>query len=221
MSITRLLTLLFITLFSSGQSGAAEREDRSANADQGVQTAQNEPLEQGDTSQPGITRPPYQPVPQAAPYQTNGSAPYIRPAPMPAAGLAIEPRRAEPSSPQSQVPRWLEEVRAQRRALYEQRRAAHQARIDAFDPIGSAKRDERHELQRRHQEERRELIESERRLYLNRGPWLSPLAPMPPPSAEPDPLARGSLESRSQQPAQGSSPQTPSDWNNLWYYKGW
>lgn len=221
MSIIRHPILLFIALFSSGESGAAEREDRSANADRGAPSAQSETLEQGDTSQQGITRLPYQPVPQAAPYQTNGSAPYTRTAPMPAPSLAMEPRRAEPGSPQSQVPRWLEEVRAQRRALHEQRRAAHQARIDAFDPIGSAKRDERHERQRRRQEERRELIESERRLYLNRGPWLSPLAPRPPPSAELDPLARGSLESRSQQPAQGASPETPSDWNNLWYYNGW
>lgn len=140
---------------------------------------------------------------------------------MPTPGLVMDSRRGEPISPQTQVPRWLEEVRAQRRALHEQRRAAHQARIDALDPMGSAKRDQRQELQRRRQEERRELIENERRLYLNYGPWLRPLAPRPPQAAELDPLSGGSLESRGEQPSNSTSPRTPLDWNNLWYYNGW
>jgi hypothetical protein len=139
--------------------------------------------------------------------------------------LPVDARRAEPISPQSTVPRWLEEVRAQRRALHEQRRAAHQARIDALDPVGSAKRDEREKLRRRRQEERRELMESERRLYLNHGPWLSPLAPQPPPATDLNALSRGSLdaadEMKPKEPRSDGDARTPSDWNNLWYYNGW
>lgn len=137
----------------------------------------------------------------------------------------IDPRRPGPDTALPSVPRWLEEVRAQRRALHAQRRAAHQARHDALDPIGAAKRDQRREQMRRREEEVRERIETERRLYLNHGPWLSPLIPAPPFPGD-DPLAGGSLvdEHPSQAPeapAPRSDPLAPSDWNNLWYYRGW
>ncbi len=72
----------------------------------------------------------------------------------------------------------------------------------------------------------REFIETERRLYFNRGPWFNPLAPM-----GGGPLTRGSLvedqapepsePSRSEPSSARSEPLTPSDWNNLWYYRGW
>lgn len=156
-------------------------------------------------------------APQAADARTP--SPY---APMPA-----------PSAHPPQIPRWLEEVRAQRRALHEQRRAAHQARHNALDPVGAAKRDERQDQQRRRRQEMREMIETERRLYLNRGPWFNPLAPAgppvesrrPPPTAG-GPLTRGSLAEdqapeRSEPSSASGEPLTPSDWNNLWYYNGW
>lgn len=145
--------------------------------------------------------------------------------PQPTPGIGMEPRLAGPVGAPPAVPRWLDEVRAQRRALREQRRAAHQARQHALDPIGAAKRDERQEQMRRRQEEVRERIETERRLYLNRGPWLNPLVPAPPYSGG-DPLTRGSLidepaRMMPEAPPPGTDSLTPSDWNNLWYYRGW
>jgi len=159
------------------------------------------------------------------PFQTGASITVAPRPPPPGPSFFIEPRRAEPN-PSSTVPPWLEEVRAQRQALREQRRAAHHARQEALDPIGTAQRDERKELHRRRQEEMRERIETGRRLYLNHGPWFAPLIPRPPPAgAELDPLARGSLSHQDsagdEQPSNGGGMRTPSDWNNLWYYNGW
>jgi hypothetical protein len=219
MPITRLLTFLLIAPLSSFNSGAAEIEESSANIER---VQQQTP---GATPAPAVVHPRYQAAPLTSPYKPNASPAHDRAAPKQTPGLPVNPRRAEPVGPQSAVPRWLEEVRAQRRALREKRRAAHKARIDALDPIGSAKRDEREDLRRRLQEERREQIESERRLYLNRGPWLSPLAPRPPLPAGLDPLARGSLDPQDAlqdpPPRPEGDPMTPSDWDNLWYYNGW
>lgn len=118
------------------------------------------------------------------------------------------------------VPRWLEAVRAQRRALQQQHQAAHEARRQALDPVGSAQREARRErfLQRR--QERRELIESERRRYWNSGPWLDPLpSPARPPLAGPGSPA----PEEPAQPAPDRERQAmpPPDWDNLWYYRGW
>ncbi|MBK1703862.1 hypothetical protein CKO40_04710 [Halochromatium glycolicum] len=129
-----------------------------------------------------------------------------------------------------QVPRWLKEVRAQRRALQQQRRAAHQARHEALDPIGAAKREERQERRLRRRQEVREFIEHERRLYLNWGPWITPLVPRPPPTPGVDPLTQGSIGSSTDAAdgppaaapnADGAAIPTPSDWDNRWYYNGW
>jgi hypothetical protein len=126
------------------------------------------------------------------------------------------------------VPRWLKEVRAQRRALQEQRRAAHQARHDAIDPIGAAKREERQEQLQRRRQEVREFIEYERRLYLNWGPWITPLVPRPPSHPGADPIAEGSIGTRDDEAAarepkaaDGAPPAPPSDWDNRWYFHGW
>ncbi|MEA3639424.1 MAG: hypothetical protein VBE63_05710 [Lamprobacter sp.] len=127
--------------------------------------------------------------------------------------------------PPSSTPPWLEEVRAQRRALREQRRHAHEARMKALDPIGAAQRDEHKELVRRRQEEMRDLFETERRLYLNRGPWFSPLTPNQPLAPALTPFAGGSLNPQvraaDEQPSDSTRGLAPSDWNNLWYYNGW
>lgn len=126
------------------------------------------------------------------------------------------------------MPRWLKEVRAQRRALQRQRRAAHQARHEALDPIGAAKREERHEQLQRRRQEVRDYIEHERRLYLNWGPWITPLIPRPPPPPGADPIAQGSIGNRlgDSQPDSPSPPAeavkpVPTDWDNRWYYNGW
>lgn len=130
-----------------------------------------------------------------------------------------------PTQAQTPVPRWLEEVRAQRRALQQQRRAAHQARHEALDAIGAAKREERKEQIERRRQEVREFIAQERRLYLNRGPWIAPLAPHPPPIPGLDPLAGGSAgDGGTRDPVDASEQPAvpaPSDWDNRWYYNGW
>lgn len=220
-SISRLLLILLIVLllgakvFASEPEGLPEDPEHSTASSQGpaVSEPMTAPLQQGIN--PTASAP--------APYQAGGSATITPRPPPPGPSFFIEPRRAESNS-SSTVPPWLEEVRAQRHALREQRRAAHHARQEALDPIGTAQRDERKELHRRRQEEMRERIETERRLYLNQGPWFAPLIPRPPP-AELDPLARGSLSrqdsTRGEQPSHGGDRRAPSDWNNLWYYNGW
>ncbi len=217
MSITRPLLILMIGPLAIAKVSATEPEDRREDA-----AAVEQPAQGPATAAPGFgTRNPK--APTMAPYQAGGSPALLPPGPVP--GMVREPRRPEPAGSQSTVPRWLEEVRAQRRALRDQRRAAHQARLEALDPIGAAKRDERKELMRRRQEEMRELIETERLLYLNRGPWFNPLFPRSPLAPKLDPLAGGSLApqkaKRGEQSTSSGDIQAPSDWNNLWYYHGW
>ena len=224
MSIMRPLLIFIIAPLAIAKVGATELEDRREDA-----MPVEQPAHSPASAEPVFTAPDPK-APTIAPYQAGGSPGLMPPSPRPAPSLVMEPRRPEPTGPQSSVPRWLEEVRAQRRALHEQRRAAHQARLQAMDPMGTAKRDERTELRLRRQEGVRDLIETERRLYLNRGPWFSPLAPRPPPVPELAPPTRDSLDPRldpqgaagiEQQPSSSTSTQAPPDWNNLWYYNGW
>ncbi|WP_462320794.1 hypothetical protein [Halochromatium sp.] len=220
MSIIRPLMMLMIAPLMIAEIGAAGLGDQREEVPQVEQPAHSQASAHPRTGSQA------QETPKSPPYRGRTAPALGQPVPMPAPGLVMEPRRLEPSGSQSQVPRWLEEVRAQRRALREQRRAAHKARLEALDPIGTAKRDERKELIRRRQEEMRDLIESERLLYLNRGPWISPLAPRPPLRPKLDPLAGGSLDPQQpehgeQQPTDSTDSQAPSDWNNLWYYRGW
>lgn len=222
MSITRLSSLLLIVAALSTAIFATE-PDPASDDSQRSEPSSHSP---SAASPQGATPPHTQLSPAGIPTQGAGPSAFSGPAPMRPPGLVLEPRRSESlKPPPAPVPRWLEEVRAQRRALHEQRRAAHEARIEALDPVGTAKRDEREKLRRRRQAEVREMIESERRLYLNRGPWLSPLAPKPPLASDLDPLADGSLAppeaARDEQPSPSDSQGTPSDWNNHWYYNGW
>lgn len=174
---------------------------------------------------------------ETQPHTNNGEPPRrkpVLPGRAPArpigAGRPGEPIHRDPFSARSQpaVPRWLKEVRAQRRALQEQRRAAHQARHDAIDPIGAAKREERQEQVQRRRREVRDFIEHERRLYLNWGPWVTPLVPRPPSLPGVDPIAEGSIGSRNAddvghdpETRDGTKPLPPSDWDNRWYFHGW
>ncbi|MFP4278506.1 MAG: hypothetical protein ACOC26_04050 [Halochromatium sp.] len=202
MSITRLLPTVVIALLASMGLGLADTGNRAQGAPPDEQQAVDARSAAPQAPMPAPTPAPT-PVPGAHPPQTAGMH-------------------------QPQIPRWLEEVRAQRRALHEQRRAAHQARHDALDPLGAVKRDERQAQRRRRRQEMREMIETERRLYRNRGPWFSPLTPVTPmaPTAG-GPLMRGSLAEdqapeRSDEPSSASGePLPPSDWNNRWYYRGW
>jgi hypothetical protein len=145
-------------------------------------------------------------------------------APMANSPPAMQPWPTESISAQHGAPQWLDEVRAQRRALLEQRRAARQARQEARDPIGSAQREERQAWLRRRQEERRSRIETLHRPYLNHGPWLMPLAPSRP-GADLEQDRDGESVSMPQPTDQGSDHQDPTPgsggWNNLWYFNGW
>lgn len=86
--------------------------------------------------------------------------------------------------------------------LADQRRAQRDVEQDA----------RKEEFLRRRQE-RLELIDQERRLFLNYGPWLEPMAPASPVEFPPK---------RSRANAPTSTPDhPPAGWDNRWYYNGW
>jgi hypothetical protein len=135
----------------------------------------------------------------------------IQPTDAPQLGQQIDPHAGEsaPAAP-NRIPRWLDEVRAQRQALQEQRRAQHEARRRAIDPIGAAQQEAREDAFFRRRQERREMLDQDRRSFVNQGPWA---APWPSPR---EALPPGE---------QGDRPATPSDslpdWDNGWYFRGW
>ena len=135
----------------------------------------------------------------------------MQPADVPQLGQQIGPQAGE-SAPAAanRVPRWLEEVRAQRQALQEQRRAQYEARRRAIDPVGAAQQEAREDAFFRRRQERRDMIDQDRRSFVNHGPWAAPW-----PSLQ-EGLSTGE---------QGDRPATPSDalpdWDNGWYFRGW
>jgi hypothetical protein len=140
-----------------------------------------------------------------------------------------EPWVAPGDAAQDPYPRWLDAVRAQRRALQEHRRVEHQARRRAMDPVGSARHEALEQtLERRRQElrdlrDRREMMAEERRLFMNMGPWVTPWPP-PPGSAQPAP-APVMPDAKPAAPPdwpQQSPPATElPEWDNGWYFRGW
>jgi hypothetical protein len=129
----------------------------------------------------------------------GGSGP-AQPMPPPHAPAQLP---AMPDPPGS-MSRWLDEVRAQRRALQDMRRAHQDARKDEF-------------LRRRH--EMLDRMESDRRLFRNRGPWLEPLPPATlPPSLEPP--EHGIADHDDDASGDGHH-YPPPGWDNGWYYNGW
>ncbi|HCS92867.1 MAG: hypothetical protein N838_12915 [Thiohalocapsa sp. PB-PSB1] len=132
------------------------------------------------------------------------------------------PRRMEaspelPTPSSGSVPRWLEEVRAQRRALQQQRRVQHKARRRAIDPQGSAKQEARREAFLRRRQQTLEKMDQDRRLFMNQYPWtqLEAAVPLfePPTHADKPPMGSAPDD-------HGASYPLP-DWNNGWYYRGW
>jgi hypothetical protein len=127
------------------------------------------------------------------------------------------------------VPRWLEDVRAQRRALQEQRRAHQAARRRAIDPVGEAERQAREQEFYRRRQDMRQMIEQDRRLFFNFGPWPSRWA-VPPATTK---MPSDADYSRDSDQAQGAGSGAPAgqsetqstpvlpDWNNSWYFHGW
>ena len=132
------------------------------------------------------------------------------------------PPEGEPVSP------WLDEVRAQRRAREERRRATKEA-IDArrrwIDPWGAAQHEAREQEVQRRRDAFLEKIEREREAFRNQAPWTPPQTPWPeeiaaPALETPAPVeaeTAGSPEPSVQQPP----PYAPHGWNNHWYYRGY
>lgn len=141
----------------------------------------------------------------------------------------MQPHRQGEPAPHDVVPRWLEAVRAQRRALQERRRAQHQARRRALDPMGTARQEAlEQELQRRRRE-MRDMIAQDRWLFLNFGPWLAPM-PSPPvgnapaggptdPPGEPPADPTGQTQEHTE-PVPRQMDELP-EWDNGWYFRGW
>ena len=130
-------------------------------------------------------------------------APSLQTAQSPALPPAHAPAHApiHPPAHPAALP-WFDEVRDQRRMLADQRRARREVEQDA----------RKGEFLRRRQE-RRELIDQDRRLFLNYGPWLEPMAPATRADFPPEPpRADGSIDTPDHPPA---------GWDNGWYYNGW
>ncbi len=121
------------------------------------------------------------------------------PVPAPAAPGEGAPTGVGPGDADSGVP-WLQEVRAQRQAI-EERRRANRAAFAA---------------QREAREDRREARRArlERDWAARQGLYPPPVEPPPPPAA-PDPAAAAA------QSAAAPAPAAPPDWNNVWYFRGY
>jgi hypothetical protein len=132
------------------------------------------------------------------------------------------PASQDTPMPHDGAPRWLDAVRAQRRALQERRRAQHQARRRAIDPVGTARQEALEQEFLRRRREMRDLIAQERWLFLNFGPWLTPLPS--PPAGTSQPPADGPAEPQAKSARPETKPTPASklpDWDNGWYFRGW
>ncbi len=157
-------------------------------------------------------------------------------------------RSATPSTAATRVTPWLDEVRAQRRAWEERRKAAHEAfeaRHRATDPWGAAQHDAWEDEVDRRREARRQQMEQDREHFRALAPpappvppWPEPLGPQQPfsrpPTPQPTPSELGSGEDSRPQLGESPSggviyppgappkaPYSPQDWDNLWYYRGY
>ncbi|AGA89555.1 hypothetical protein Thimo_0716 [Thioflavicoccus mobilis 8321] len=126
---------------------------------------------------------------------------------------------SSPTTPDAEIPSegespWLAEVRAQRRAWEEQRRAAKEA-IDARRrrqaPWAAAQHEAREKAFQRRRDERLERIERDRARFRQQGPWQ--LA-----SPDPWPLDAAGTPAPLDVPA---PTYPPAGWNNGWYYRGY
>lgn len=140
-----------------------------------------------------------------------------------AAQAGTETRTAPQGSPapDDMVPRWLEAVRAQRRALQERRRAQHQARRRALDPVGTARQEALEEEFQRRRQEMRDMIAQDRWLFLNFGPWLSPLPTLPGISPPAGPAAPDRAQDHADDTERIRPADDPPEWDNGWYFHGW
>ena len=140
------------------------------------------------------------------------------------------PMLPAPTEPEG-VQQWLDEVRAQRRAREERRRAAKEAR-DArrrlIDPWGAAQMEARAEQHKRRRDAFREEIDRKREALRSQAPWATP------PSRWPEaPKESTALESSTdsgtvpeplepEEPGNSRHPYLPlPGWDNRWYYRGY
>lgn len=143
--------------------------------------------------------------------------------------------------------RWLDEVRAQRKAWEERRRAsreAFEARRRLADPWGAAQHEVWEDEVERRREARRLQREQEHLRDLGPSdpplPWPEAVYPhgfpgrIPPPTAGSPPSASATAEGRGAAPGEPLPPgiiyppdtplrgsYSPQDWDNLWYYRGY
>lgn len=120
------------------------------------------------------------------------------------------------------LPQWLDEVKAQRQAWEERRRAAKEAvhaRRRQHDPWGAAQHEAREQESQRRRDAIIEQFERDRDTF--QAPWAGP-RDQGPPSPQPDTGAPQPTvpDSTALNPADpGSYP--PSGWDNRWYYRGY
>lgn len=128
------------------------------------------------------------------------------------------------------VPRWLDEVRAQRQAREERRRAAKEAmgaRRRWIDPWGAAQQEAWEQETQRRRDAFMEKVERDRKAFRSNSPWGPPHNPWSDkaPGLGPGP-ALGSSSSTDTAEAAGQAV-TPAEsyplpgWDNRWYYRGY
>ena len=136
---------------------------------------------------------------------------------------AIPPPLAEPEP----FRQWLDEVRAQRQAREERRRAdkeAREARRRWIDPWGAAQQEVREQENQRRRDAFLDHIERDREAFRNQGPWRFEQGPWP--KAIPGAAGEltGSAANDSLSAPAPPAPRAPSyplpGWDNRWYYRG-
>lgn len=151
---------------------------------------------------------------------------------------------SEGTAPQDPGTRWLDEVRAQRRAWEERRKAkreAFEARRRMADPWGSAQQDAWEDEMERRRSTRRQQMEQQRGLFRGPGPAKPPppwtdvgedQPHFPTPGQTPmEPMSQDGLPGIFTEPeglgivyppsTPPRGPYSPPNWDNLWYYRGY
>ena len=144
-----------------------------------------------------------------------------------AGGSAAEQHIPQPGLYADPVDQWLEEVKAQRRAREQRRRAAKEAinaRRRLTDPWGAAHQEAHEKESQRRHDAMMEQIERDREAFREQGPWQGPGAMdlRPPPPPVPPPSSAGTQpDGGSSQGSPGTPAYPPSGWDNRWYYRGY
>lgn len=132
-----------------------------------------------------------------------------------------------PAAEPEPVRQWLDEVRAQRQAREERRRAdkeVRDARRRWIDPWGAAQQEAREQETRRRRNAFFEHIERDREALRNQVPWGFPRDPWQEEAtgsqAETPLSTPADATGVSRQPVPNPSPYPPTGWDNRWYYRG-